>query len=276
MDSSRKPQFVVTVLGSGTCVPSATRFPPAYFVKPATSSGGWLMDASAGALQRLAKENLDYKSVDCVFVSHDHRDHVAGLMPLLQALYVASKKGMVLKPLTIYGPESVKKYWECNLECVSSLRPSDGLPYSFHVLADGSEVSGNSWHLRTRAMLHSTPGSTLGFRFTQDNCTLVYGADTAPCDAIIDLSKGADLLILEASYPKGTARKDAKGHLTTYEAGAIALEAGAKRLLISHFYPEVGEEMDDEKRKSEVGDSGFDGEIISAADGMSLKVFRHL
>ena len=275
MGSSRKPQFVVTVLGSGTCKPSSNRFPPAYFVKPAASKEGWLLDAGAGVLQRLAKENIDYKSLDRVFVSHDHRDHIAGLMPLLQALYVASKKGMMLKPLTIYGPESVKRYWERNLECAPFLHPSDDLPYSFHILAEGSEVSENDWHLRTRATHHSTPGSTLGFRFTQDSCTLVYGADTAPCDAIRDLSKAADLLILEASYPKNTAREDAKGHLTTYEAGAIALEARAKRLLVSHFNPEVGEQMDDQERKSEVGASGFCGEIISAADGMSLNVFRH-
>jgi len=51
----------------------------------------------------------------------------------------------------------------------------------------------------------------------------------------VELSRGADLLILEASFPDG---QDVPGHLTPSRAGHIAALANVKRLLLTHLYPE--------------------------------------
>lgn len=266
MSNSEKAQFVVQVLGSGTCVPSASRFPPSYFVKPAVPSGGWLLDIGAGALQRLAQASESYKSLESIFISHVHADHVSGILPLLQALNFTPGFRRT-EPLIIYGPHTVKQYLELNLDFSPSLRPS--FPFDFVVLADRSEVSGNNWHLVSRVMKHSSP--TIGFRFALGSCTLVYGADTEPCNEIMELAEEADLLILESSFRKD---RPSPGHLTTSQAGEIAKTANVKKLLLSHLYPEV-DGLSNEERETEVRASGFTGEVMFAEDLMKLEVSRN-
>jgi ribonuclease BN (tRNA processing enzyme) len=255
--------FTVKVLGSGTCVPSASRYPAAYFVRPSTVPGGWLLDVGPCALQRLVEAGESYRSLAAVFVSHTHTDHIAGLLPLLQALnYTPGFRRML--PLTLYGPESVQQYLSLNLDFAPYLRPS--FPFAFVTLSDRTHIEGDGWQLLCRATQHMAP--TLGFRFSACGCTLVYGADTEPCQGVIELAAEADLLVLEASFPRG---QPARGHLTTYQAGQIASAAGARTLLISHAYPQVAAMQPDE-REGEVRASGFNGELVFAEDLLSLEV----
>jgi ribonuclease BN (tRNA processing enzyme) len=64
---------------------------------------------------------------------------------------------------------------------------------------------------------------------------MVYSGDTEPCDEVVRLARGANLLILEASFPDS---QEIKGHLTPSQAGRIASLAGVERLILTHFYPE--------------------------------------
>jgi len=58
-----------------------------------------------------------------------------------------------------------------------------------------------------------------------------------------------------------------KGHLTPAEAGRLAAKAGAKRLLLTHFYPPC-----DEVDVMALAGQEFSGEILRAEDGLSLTV----
>jgi len=80
-----------------------------------------------------------------------------------------------------------------------------------------------------------TPGS-LAYR-VQDRKgkAMVYSGDTGFCDGVVDLARGADLLILECAFPDG---EECDGHLTPSLAGRMATLAGVGRLLLIHFYPE--------------------------------------
>jgi ribonuclease Z len=80
--------------------------------------------------------------------------------------------------------------------------------------------------------------------------------DTAWCDGALELAAGADLLVCEATFLSSEADlAEEYGHLTARQAGRLAAEAGARRLVLSHFsrrYPDVrafadeaGEEFDD-------------------------------
>ncbi len=63
-----------------------------------------------------------------------------------------------------------------------------------------------------------------------------YVTDTRPCAAAVDLAENADILYHEATFAADLSdRAEATGHSTTLEAARIASEAGAKRLLLSHF-----------------------------------------
>jgi ribonuclease Z len=60
--------------------------------------------------------------------------------------------------------------------------------------------------------------------------------DTTPCEAAVRLAEGADLVVHEATFEAGLADKAAEyGHSTTAEAARTARDAGAARLLLTHF-----------------------------------------
>ena len=90
---------------------------------------------------------------------------------------------------------------------------------------------------------------------------IVYTGDTRPSEKIVELAKGADVLIHEAAGPH-------QGHSTPYEAGEIASRAQVGKLYLIH-YPLYGEITG----KSLIADAKktFRGEVILAEDFMEIE-----
>jgi len=103
---------------------------------------------------------------------------------------------------------------------------------------------------------------SLAFRLESQGAALVYSGDTDLSDSLVELAKGADLLVLEAANPFKV-----PGHLTPQEAGRLAARAGVQRLLLTHFYPPC-----DEVDVVALAAQEFSGEIIKAEDGLRVKV----
>jgi ribonuclease Z len=98
---------------------------------------------------------------------------------------------------------------------------------------------------------------TLAFRFDDGNTggSLVYSADTEPCDSLIRLAAAADLLLHEATG-------DDAGHSSPQEAAEVARQAGVGRLALIH-YPVRGVDLERWRRRA----AGFSGEVFLAQDG---------
>lgn len=85
------------------------------------------------------------------------------------------------------------------------------------------EVAGTTHHLRE-------------YQLPRPGQSMAYVLDSALCDAAIELATGVDLLVCEATYldaEQAAARQ--RGHMTAREAGWLAREAGARRLVLTHF-----------------------------------------
>jgi ribonuclease Z len=99
--------------------------------------------------------------------------------------------------------------------------------------------------------------------------TLVYTGDTRPHLSVIEASRGADLLVHEATFGGDESeRAQETGHSTAAEAARVALEAGAKRLVLTHIssrYNRDAAELLAEAR------AVFPNTVI-ARDGMSVDV----
>ena len=115
--------------------------------------------------------------------------------------------------------------------------------YAFTTVHGGDSFEVGSISVDVVEMAH-VGVHALGFRFEADGQVLAYTGDTGPCDAVVDLARGADMLLAEASYqdaselcPFHLSAKQAAEHATT--AGCTA--SGADHISRPPLDPEVSQ-----------------------------------
>ncbi len=96
--------------------------------------------------------------------------------------------------------------------------------------AEGSiEIHGR--HVEASEVTRTRPGQSMAFVM-----------DTMLCDAALELAQGVDLLVCESTFLHRDAElAERYRHLTARQAAELAVEAGARRLVLSHFsarYPD--------------------------------------
>jgi ribonuclease Z len=98
---------------------------------------------------------------------------------------------------------------------------------------------------------------------------VVITGDTRPCAATIEAARGADLLVHEATFGDEEAERAAEtGHSTAREAALVAQEAGARRLLLTHFSARYSHDASELEREAK---SVF-GNVLLGKDGMEIEV----
>jgi ribonuclease BN (tRNA processing enzyme) len=246
------------ILGSGTGVPSLKRGSPGFLVK--TENQSILLDGGSGTLVRMLQAGVTYKDLDSVLYTHIHPDHCADLVPLLFACKYQEEPRQ--KDLFIIGGRGFRDYFE-GLRWVhgSWIESQTFHIHMFEVAADEVTVG----DLQVTALPLDHMRESVGYRITSpQGKSLVYSGDTDYCPNIVELARGADLLILECSFPEG---RKVPGHLTPALAGRIAHEAECKRLCLTHFYPPC-DHADIKGMCRQV----FKGEVILAEDMMRITI----
>jgi ribonuclease Z len=97
---------------------------------------------------------------------------------------------------------------------------------------------------------------------------MAFVMDTGMCDAAVELAGAADLVVCEATFATADADLARRyRHLTAADAGRIARDAGARRLVITHFsqrYPDVRVLVDEA--------SAFFDDVVAAEDLLRVPV----
>jgi ribonuclease BN (tRNA processing enzyme) len=245
------------VLGSGTAIPRPQRSPAGYAVQVGQET--LLFDSGPGTLGRLAKAGLDYATLNYAFYTHLHADHTADLIALLAAAVIPGHER--LSDLEITGPREMRDFVNRLLQLYPSLEPASRYNLIIREMGEGYADYGD-WQVLTKLLPHTA--NSIGYRLTAEGKVIVYSGDTEYCQNIVELAQNADLLVLECSFPDGQGRA---GHVTPRECGAIATAAQARRLLLTHFYPECdGVDIVAQCRKV------YDGEVIVAEDLLRIAV----
>ncbi|MBU1085495.1 MBL fold metallo-hydrolase [Patescibacteria group bacterium] len=217
----------LTILGSGTCVPSLKRSSPANFLK--ISENKILIDCGAGTLNQLLKSKVSYKDIDIVFLSHFHPDHVSELAPLIHALSWTPDFDRK-KDLVLIGPSGFKSFYKnIVFPVVGNPRPNT---YKVRIIEIGKKLIFKDFIVKSTKTIHSP--ESIAYQFIEKNKILTISGDCDFDHNLIKFSKNSDLLLLECSYANDG---KVRGHLIPQECGEIAKQASVKKLILTHLYP---------------------------------------
>lgn len=254
----------VTILGSGTAVPSLERSSCSVLME--CGGGRMLFDIGAGTMRRLLEAGHSISELTHVFISHFHTDHTGELASFL----FATKYPETLRrrtPFVLAGASGLRVFHEKLIgayghwiELAPDLLSITEFSCKGHDCADFGEF-----------MIESLPmdhiESSIGYRVTApDGACVAYTGDTDYSENVIELGRNADLMVCESAMPDS---EKVAMHLTPSLAGEIAARAGVKKLVLTHFYPEADRaDIEAECRKT------YKGPLVLARDLMVIEAAK--
>lgn len=256
----------VTVLGKSPSWQDASGACSGYLIEE--DGFRLLLDCGNGVFSKL-RGHCDYVDVDTVLLSHLHADHFLDLVPYSYALTYAPRQQPVpvagwpgttdpARP-ELYAPAGAAETFRRIVGCWGS----EGLieeAFRLREYEPWDELEAGPFHIRFCEVPHYTPTFAIELR-SGDGPRFTYSADCSPNEALIDFARDTDLLLIEATLPRPE-RTGERGHLTPEEAGEHGRQAGAKRVVITHFSDELDSEWARERAAA-----AFGGQVELAHDG---------
>jgi ribonuclease BN (tRNA processing enzyme) len=266
--------------------PNKVRSSPAQVIL--VNSVPYVIDCGYGVARQLVMANVPLAKLRHIFLTHHHSDHNLDYGNLLYLSWYAGRK----TPVNTYGPPPIEKmtklFWELNNYDVN-IRIADEhkvppVPlFTVHEFDKGGKVMQDENVKVTAALVNHPPVvPAFAFRFDTADRSVVISGDTTPCDDLIELAQGADVLVHEVIHKPSLAKLVARypnadkllqhivaSHTTHEDVGKVAKAARVKTLVLSHIVP-----CDDPSVTDEMWIEGarthFDGKVIVGKDLMEL------
>ncbi|SDJ08229.1 MBL fold metallo-hydrolase [Alteribacillus bidgolensis] len=269
----------VTMLGTGSPRPDVERSAPSQVIH--FGDLPVLIDCGEGTTAQLQRAGIPPQSITTLFITHLHSDHILGYGQFLLGGW-----GLGRRKLRVIGPKGMKHYHETMLSLfkddidyrVELGRSPKGVREEVEIIEIDEpgeidlKIDDLPVRVYTAEMIHNVP--TYALRFEGEDHVIVHSGDTAPTENIVELAKDADILIQDACLAVNETYKNItdpelqeiwdnlqKEHCTPQQAADIAERGGVKKLVLTHFLPNI-----DEERAYREAAAEFKGETIVAKD----------
>lgn len=212
----------------------------------------YLFDIGHGVTRQLIRANIDPAEVHRVFISHLHFDHIEDTAYFVISTWIGDRRS----PLVIYGPPGTKDFvahlfengafhadiraraqYKQRAATMQMVRPE------VHEFAPGLIFDDGVAKIYAEYVEHISSDllHCFGFRLEAAGKVIAFSGDTSPCESMVQLAAGADLLIHECTFPEEALEFRKKTNIGTYahtsptELGKLAVRAEVKSLVATHF-----------------------------------------
>lgn len=257
----------IALCGTGSPFPDPMRSAPCTVV--IAGKDMFLFDAGSGAAKQISRMELSTGQLQGVFLTHFHSDHIDGLGEVMMTRWAQNTSP---DRLQLYGPQGVQAVYQ---GFGDAYKPDSSYRTAHHTEAlmppglAGAQVqefasapqgltpvlSKGDLNISAFQVNHSPINPAVGYRISYRGRTVVLSGDTAKSQAVVDASKGADLLIHEALSTQlvqtlhDIAAKNQRNklaqiftdiqnyHTTPVEVAEVAKAAGVQAVVLSHIVP---------------------------------------
>ena len=226
----------------------------------------YVVDCGDGVARQLVFADVPLATLRHIFITHQHSDHTADYGNLIWLAWTAGLRTRV----DTWGPPPLERmtklFFEMNAYDIEARVATEGrVPLDplvhVHELDQGGPVMKDE-NLKVTATLvdHPPMVPAFAYRFDAPDRSIVISGDTRRSDNLVELARGADILVHSALYLPALDRLVARVgnapglkesilslQAPVEDAARVAQAAGVKTLVLSHLIPpddpEVTEEM---------------------------------
>ena len=274
-------KFTVITVGTGSPRYDPQRSGPSAMIQ--YQGRYFLVDMGNGTQAKLSEAGVTPRQIDGLLLTHHHMDHNEEFIPLFIGTRLAGGKPEIVGPprtkaLVDFAKDFYAEDIRYRLQR-SGRTPEDFAPASVREIQGGESFVLGGLKVTTAKVNHTI--HTVAYRFDADGLSIVISGDLSYSESLVDLARGADVLVIDsggsivrkgepakgsgppAGGAEGRGRPDAlKAHSSLQEIIAMAQKSGAKRLVLTHIAPG---EVDEQATIRAIGE-GYKGEVIVAHD----------
>ena len=186
-----------------------------------------LIYCGSNPVVKMKQFGIHYDRLTDMILTHFHPDHVYGVPILLMHMWLLGRK----KALRVYGLNHCLERTEDMMHSFSWDTWPNFFPVAFHRVVERPGVlvmDNHDFHITSYPVKHYIP--VIGLRIEVKSSGKIVGdsCDTEPVPNIIDIGRNADILLHESAGAE-------PGHSSAAQAGEMATEAGAKKLVLVHY-----------------------------------------
>ncbi len=229
-----------------------------------------LFDCGRGATLRLAQVGVPIGTINRLFLTHLHSDHVIQIPDLLLTGWAGGGRTV---PLEVWGPAGTAAMMQ-HLEDafafdihmrrdIDEKRPADGIKVLSHEIVEGVVLDEHGIKVTAFVVDHGLLKPAFGYRIDYGGHSVVLSGDTRASENLIRHAEGVDVVVHEVvdveSNPDGARR-----HTTAEQAGELF--SRIKPRLAVYFHGPGGGDIIKQTRRT------YSGPLEGAEDMLTIEI----